>query len=313
MKEPLPPAYVTTPVTVAYAEADDALIVTMTRILGLCWATGYERTPALTPEQLSEFTGRSRSTLYRHLNLLGEMGWIRVDQAGRRTIIRSLIAGNAGMVEGEAAGARVPGGSPENDPAPDRALVQALADLGVHEPKRGQLARLEIDPLWVQAWQLWAKHPNRRSLTNPVGNIILKLQNGERPPREFLRAAEQTIRIRQASQGPVPADEGEDLEAQDDPEPEEEDLLEARRLWTRSLQEIELQMTRSVFDTWLRGCRVVEAGDGRLTIAVRHAAAADWLQHRHLPLIERTLARHAGGEVQVTFVTPVQAASMRRS
>jgi hypothetical protein len=79
------------PVSVAYAEADDALIVTMTRILGLCWAYDYRWTPVLTPEQLAEFTGRPRSTLYRHLKLLREMQWIRVDQAGRRIAIRPLI------------------------------------------------------------------------------------------------------------------------------------------------------------------------------------------------------------------------------
>ena len=95
MKGALPPSYVNTPVAIAYAEADDALIVTMTRILGLCWAYDYERTPALTPEQLAEFTGRPRSTLYRHLKQLREMQWIRVDQAGRRIIIRPIIMRNA--------------------------------------------------------------------------------------------------------------------------------------------------------------------------------------------------------------------------
>ena len=83
MKGDLPPSYVNTPVSVAYAETDDALIVTMTRILGLCWTYDYERTPALTPEQLVGFTGRPRSTLYRHLKLLREMEWIRIDPAGR--------------------------------------------------------------------------------------------------------------------------------------------------------------------------------------------------------------------------------------
>ena len=34
MKGVLPPSYVNTPVSIAYARVDDALIVTMTRILG---------------------------------------------------------------------------------------------------------------------------------------------------------------------------------------------------------------------------------------------------------------------------------------
>ena len=132
MKAALPPSYVNTPVSIAYAEADDALIVTMTRILGLCWAYDYERTPALTPEQLTEFIGRPRSTLYRHLKLLRQMQWIRVDQAGRRIVIRPIIMRNAQAAGGEAAGT----GEPAGGPAPNEALLQALADIGVENPKR---------------------------------------------------------------------------------------------------------------------------------------------------------------------------------
>ena len=185
MKGALPPSYVNTPVAIAYAEADDALIVTMTRILGLCWAHDYERTPALTPEQLTEFTGRPRSTLYRHVKLLREMQWIRVDQAGRRIVIRPNIMRDAQAADTET----VSTGEPADEPVPNEALLQVLANIGVENPKRSQLAGLDIDPLWVGAWQLWAKHPHRRSLSNPVGNIILKLESGERPPGEFLRAA----------------------------------------------------------------------------------------------------------------------------
>ena len=299
MKEPLPPSYVNIPVSVAYAEADDALIVTMTRILGLCWAYDYERTPVLTPEQLTEFTGRPRSTLYRHLKLLREMQWIRVDQTGRRIVIRPIVTRCAQVVGREAVGT----GDPADRPVPNEELLQALADIGVENPKRTQLAGLDIDPLWVGAWQLWAKHPHRRSLSNPVGNIIRKLESEERPPGEFLRAAEEEIRLRQWTQQQEQADKGEDLEEQDRLDPEEDDLsAEARRIWTRSLGELQLQMTRATFDTWLRGSKVVDVGDGCLTIAVRHVHAVDWLQNRLLPIIERTIARHADGEVKITFV-----------
>ena len=61
-------------------------------------------------------------------------------------------------------------------------------------------------------------------------------------------------------------------------------------------------MTRATFDTWLRGSKVVEAGDDSLTIAVRHAYAVDWLQYRLLPAIQPTVARHAGGDIRITFV-----------
>ena len=313
MKPALPPSYVNTPVAIAYAEADDALIVTMTRILGLCWAYDYERTPALTPEQLAEHTGRPRSTLYRHLKLLREMQWIRVDQLGRRIVIRPIITQCAQAVDREAAGAGGSGGEPGEDaadgPVPSEALLQALADIGVENPKRDQLAGLDIEPLWVQAWQLWAKHPHRRTLTNPVGNIILKLESGERPPGEFLRAAEEEIRLRQWLQQQEEAGRREVLDDHDQLEseaylqdPEEDDLSEARRIWTRSLEELKLQMTRATFDTWLRGSQVIEANDECLTIVVQHAHAVDWLQNRLLPVIECTVARHADGEMNITFV-----------
>jgi DNA-binding IclR family transcriptional regulator len=74
----------------------------MTHILGLCWAYDYERTRAVTPEQLAELTGRPRSTLYRHLRLLCDMQRIRVDQTGRRIIIRPLTSRNGKLVEKEA-------------------------------------------------------------------------------------------------------------------------------------------------------------------------------------------------------------------
>ena len=299
MKPALPPSYVNTPVAIAYADVDDALIVTMTRILGLCWAYDYERTPALTPEQLTEFTGRPRSTLYRHLKLLREMQWIRVDQAGRRIVIRPIVMRSAQAADRQAART----GEPADGPVPNEALLQALAEIGIENPKRTQLGRLDIDPLWVQAWQLWAKHPHRRSLSNPVGNIILKLESGEQPPGEFLRAAHEQIRLRQWTQEQEQADNGEALEEQEQIEPEPEDIsVEARRIWTRSLEELQLQMTRATFDTWLRGSKVVEASDGCLTVAVRHAHAVDWLQNRLLSVIERTVARHADGEVKITFV-----------
>jgi hypothetical protein len=136
-----------------------------------------------------------------------------------------------------------------------------------------------------------------------VGNIIRKLESGEQPAGEFLRAAEEQIRLRQWTQEHKHEGEGEDMEEQGQLEPEVEDVsAEARRIWIRSLEELKLQMTRATFDTWLRGSKVVEARDGRLIIAVRHAYAVDWLQSRLLPVIERTVARHTDGDVKITFV-----------
>jgi chromosomal replication initiator protein len=78
-------------------------------------------------------------------------------------------------------------------------------------------------------------------------------------------------------------------------------LAEAQKLWQVVLGELQLQMTRATFDTWLRGSRVVSCEDDTFVVHVRHAYAVDWLENRLLPVIRRTLVRHAGAGMHVTF------------
>jgi chromosomal replication initiator protein len=80
-------------------------------------------------------------------------------------------------------------------------------------------------------------------------------------------------------------------------------LDSGQRLWQAALGELQLQMTRATFDTWLRGSRVISCEGDHLTVYVRHAYAVDWLQNRLRPVIQRTLRRHAGPSVDVTFTT----------
>lgn len=81
----------------------------------------------------------------------------------------------------------------------------------------------------------------------------------------------------------------------------ENPLAEAQKQWQAALGELQLQMTRATFDTWLRGSRVIAHEDNRFTVHVRHAYAVDWLQNRLLPVIQRTLRRRAGPDAQVVF------------
>ncbi|MEJ2210424.1 MAG: DnaA N-terminal domain-containing protein, partial [Anaerolineae bacterium] len=73
----------------------------------------------------------------------------------------------------------------------------------------------------------------------------------------------------------------------------ENSLAEAQKQWQATLGELQLQMTRATFDTWLRGSRVIGHEDDVFTVHVRHAYAVDWLQNRLLPVIQRTLRRRA--------------------
>ena len=193
MNSALPPAYVNVPVPIAYAAVDDALIVTMTRILGLCWSYDYERTPAFVPDQLSDLIGRPRTTMYRHLSFLEkELGWLRIDRVGRRLILRPLIDVARESRGVDAPSSAEPAASPIN-----QELCQALEDVGVEDPVRDQLARDgDLDPAWVHAWALWTRHPHRDNLTNPAGVIVRKLQGREPPPDGYLELATLTDRER---------------------------------------------------------------------------------------------------------------------
>lgn len=183
-----PPSYVNTPVAIVYAETDDVrlsdgVIVTMTRILGLCWSHNYERTPPLTPDQLSDLVGRPRTTLYRHLAILeNELGWLRIEHRDRRLVLRPRVSATG---DNQPASARTRASPPGNDE-----LRQALAAAGIENPARDQLARDDdLDPAWVRAWQLWTHHPHRANLSNPAGLIVRKLQSREPPPDDYLRLA----------------------------------------------------------------------------------------------------------------------------
>lgn len=78
-------------------------------------------------------------------------------------------------------------------------------------------------------------------------------------------------------------------------------VANAQKLWQAALGELQLQMTRATFDTWLRGSRVVACDGQAFTVYVRHTYAVDWLQNRLLETIQRVLQRLAGHDVALTF------------
>ena len=75
-----------------------------------------------------------------------------------------------------------------------------------------------------------------------------------------------------------------------------------KRLWDAVLGEIQLQMTRATFETWMKGTELVEAHENTFVIGTPSPYAVEWLENRLSPLIRETLERHVGHPVEVTFV-----------
>ena len=72
--------------------------------------------------------------------------------------------------------------------------------------------------------------------------------------------------------------------------------------WKATLGELELQMTKATFNTWLRDARLFHSENEIYTISVRNAYAKDWLENRLQDTIARALSSIVGQPVALEFV-----------
>lgn len=78
--------------------------------------------------------------------------------------------------------------------------------------------------------------------------------------------------------------------------------LSPEAVWKAALGELEMQMTRATFTTWLQGTRALSWEEDDFVVGVRNDFAKDWLENRLLDLIERTLSGTANRRLNVRFV-----------
>jgi chromosomal replication initiator protein len=79
-------------------------------------------------------------------------------------------------------------------------------------------------------------------------------------------------------------------------------MLTPKDAWQATLGQLQLQLNRSTFDTWLKGSEVLAYEDGEFVIRVRHAYAKDWLDKHLKPQITQTLGHIFKRSVQINFV-----------
>lgn len=72
--------------------------------------------------------------------------------------------------------------------------------------------------------------------------------------------------------------------------------------WKATLGELELQMTKATFNTWLKDAHLLACDDGEYVIGVRNDYAKDWLENRLQGAILRTLGAIVNEAVSVRFV-----------
>ncbi len=78
--------------------------------------------------------------------------------------------------------------------------------------------------------------------------------------------------------------------------------MNAKQIWQTALGELQLQMTRPTFDTWLKNTKAISYEDGTIIIGVHNAYAKDWLENRLMTIVKRTLVGIVDRAVEAKFV-----------
>jgi len=78
--------------------------------------------------------------------------------------------------------------------------------------------------------------------------------------------------------------------------------MNADQAWQSVLGQLQMEMPRASFDTWVRDTRPVSFQDNTLTIGVRNAYARDWLENRLASTVNRLLVGILNSTVDVHFV-----------
>ncbi len=78
--------------------------------------------------------------------------------------------------------------------------------------------------------------------------------------------------------------------------------MNARQVWQATLNELEGQVSRANYDTWLRTTRVISSKGERLVVGVPNDLAREYLEDNLRLLLERTVARVMGKEARLEIV-----------
>ncbi len=78
--------------------------------------------------------------------------------------------------------------------------------------------------------------------------------------------------------------------------------MDAQQLWQTALGQLQLQLAKPTYETWLQGTHAISYEDGVLVIGVRSAYAKDWLENRLYAAIQRIVTSIAGRTASIRFI-----------
>lgn len=78
--------------------------------------------------------------------------------------------------------------------------------------------------------------------------------------------------------------------------------MDAQQLWQAALGQLQLQLAKPTYDTWVKNTQGISYEDGVLVVGVHSAYAKDWLENRLYGQVQRTVSDTAGRTISVRFI-----------
>jgi len=78
--------------------------------------------------------------------------------------------------------------------------------------------------------------------------------------------------------------------------------MNAEQAWQSALGQLQMEMPKASYDTWVRDTNVVSSDDNSITIGVRNAYARDWLESRLTGNVKHLLLGITSREMDIRFV-----------
>ena len=78
--------------------------------------------------------------------------------------------------------------------------------------------------------------------------------------------------------------------------------MQPEQVWQAALGQLQLEVPKSAYDTWMRDTALLTHEDGEYVVGVNNAYAKDWLENRLCSTVKRTLSGIVGRSVEVRFV-----------
>lgn len=78
--------------------------------------------------------------------------------------------------------------------------------------------------------------------------------------------------------------------------------MKAEQAWQATLGQLQMEMPKAAFDTWVRDAEFISYEDGSFVIGVKNAYARDWLESRLTSTVKRILTGIMNRTVEVRFI-----------